>query len=562
MFYRLKYGPWIGRGLFIMACALLSAGLLSARPAVQTQPATTRPAVLPSGFDQAIIIPIEDAITDVTKDSIHRRLEHARENGIKLVIFEMETPGGALGATLDICSDIKAFRDAGNSVYTWVNDEAYSAGTIIALATDGIIMAPNATIGDCQPIMMTGGGASAVPEDIEAKVFSPLVVELEDSARRNGYDIDMVMAFIRPKLQIFWVVNEDTGEQEFVTAVERDQLFGLSDGGGLLGVFSGQKKPPHASEPEPIPDSRSKTAWRYVKEHPELGEIRQPIVTDNILLTMRTHAAEAYGFSLATVTDVPGLKTLFAISGPVTRMENTFMEDLVELLASPMVRGVLFMLMLLGAYAEFQSPGLGLPGAVALAALVLFLGTPYLTGLADAWEIVAVVLGIALIMVEIFVLPGFGVAGILGLILLTVGLVASFAPTEPGWGDDWFRLPSLPLTYDYLRRGIYSLAGGLTGGLIGIGLIIKYFPETAVGRQIIAPNPVREQWVIALPEQDGARIGDVGVAETYLRPAGKARFGSSLLDVVTQGDYIERGQKVEIMERHGSRVVVRRAETA
>lgn len=558
---------WLSMAALVLMLPVRSSSAVSETPATQADNAlATQPKAVSAGigpFESALIIPIEDEITEITHDSIERRLEGVEAEDIPLVIFEMDTPGGALGPTLEICKMIRELRDDDVATYAWINKDAYSAGTIIALATDGIVMARNATIGDCQPIMITGAGASAIPEDIEAKATSPLLAELRHSARDGGYPLDMVLALIRPEMQIFWVENTETNERRFVDASGRNRLFGLpdleydddEDDDDDKGRRSRREK---AAEVEPIPDSKSTTTWRYVKEAPELGKIKQPIVPDNELLTMRTEWASAYGFSKATLNDLKAVKAYFNITGAIEKQEYTWMETIVAWLASPTVRGVLFLLMMLGAYAEFQAPGFGLPGTVALIALILFLGAPYMAGFTVTWEIVAIILGVALLSIELFVIPGFGVAGISGIILLMIGLIASFVPAEPGFDEDWFRMPTMQLTYDYLENGLYAMAAGLTGSIIGMVLIAKYMPRVPVVGQVIAPNPDHDALQIDDPYAGLAQMGDRGQAESLLRPAGKARFKGVLVDVVSEGEYIEKGVTVEVVERHGNRVVVRR----
>ncbi len=540
--------------------------LAEADAQAQTQPAeatetvsTTQPAA--RSFDDAVVLTIRGTISEITRDSLRRRLREVEERGASLVLLELDTPGGALGATLEICTIIKELRDSGTAVYAWVNKQAYSAGTIIALATDGIVMARNATIGDCQPIMMTGTGVSAIPEEIEAKATSPLLAELRDSSRRNRYSLSMIYALIRPEMQMFWLENIDTGERRFVDLFDRDRLFGREVEDRAQDKSEGSDKGTRRRlSPEPIPDSESQTAWRYVTAAAPLSEVTQPIVGDRDLLTMPTDEALAYGFSLATLNSDAELKQYFGVTGSMTRLQNTWLETVIEWLASPMVRSVLFLLMMLGAYTEFQTPGFGLPGVVALVALLLFLGAPYLAGTTRSWEIVAIVAGVILLALELFVIPGFGLAGIMGIILIIVGLLASYVPPEPSFDPASFRLPTMRLTYQFLERGLYSLAGGLTASIVGMFIIARYLPRTAFGSRIIAPNPQHDAVQIDDPYQGIARVGDVGVSESLLRPAGKARFGGRLVDVVSQGDYIETGERVRVVERSGNRVVVRQAD--
>jgi len=147
--------------------------------------------------------------------------------------------------------------------------------------------------------------------------------------------------------------------------------------------------------------------------------------------------------------------------------------------------------------------------------------------------------------------------GVLGVGLMAVGLLSSFVPSEPGTGN-WPRWPTLPGTFTYMRHGLWAIAGGMTGSLIGMVFLARYMPKVPVAGRLIAPNPTREQIEVADPYEGLAQVGDVGRSEGPLRPAGKARFGAMLVDVVTEGEYVEKGLRVEVVERCGNRVVVRR----
>ncbi len=566
----LSLGLFLAAGGLLIPPAWTGLAVETAEPPPHAQgpeaPATQEvsSASLPAGKPQrAVVIPIRDEITEVTYKSVDRRLTAARQEGFDVVVIELDTPGGLLKATLDICQELKRLRDDGVRVVAWVNRSAYSAGTIVALAAGSVVMAANATMGDCQPIMMSPQGVSAVPEDVDAKITSPLMAELRDSARRNGYNMDLIESLIRPELQVFWLVNTETGERRFVNRRARDELFGLETGAGrsgsgvlrLLGA-EGEK----AALVEPVPDSRSRTAWRYVTEDPLIGTVKQPVVSERELLTMRDREARAFGFSAATVSSDRELQDFLGVQTPLRRLESSWPEAVVEWLASPMVRGVLFLLMVLGAYTEFQTPGFGLPGGVALVALILFFGAPYLAGFTVTWELVAVAVGLLLIAVEIFLLPGFGVPGILGLLLVGFGVLWSFVPPEPGPPSFVPRLPTMQMTYDYFYGGLKATAGGLTGAVAGILLLARYLSRLPVARHIIAPNPTREQIAVDDPYAGVARVGDLGRAESLLRPAGKARFGDRLLDVVSEDGYVPAGTPVRITRREGVKVVVRRVE--
>jgi membrane-bound serine protease (ClpP class) len=215
-------------------------------------------------------------------------------------------------------------------------------------------------------------------------------------------------------------------------------------------------------------------------------------------------------------------------------------------------------IILMGAYVEFHTPGLGLPGLVALIALGVFVGAPYLTGLANVGEILLIIVGMILIGVELFVIPGFGAPGIIGLFLVLLGLVATFVPEEPGRFFPLF-VPSLPGTVHGLKVGLATVVGSLMTSLVGMFILSRYLPALPVFNRIVAPNPTPSQVQVEDPYRGLARVGDKGVTEGPLRPAGKARFGPTLVDVVTEGEFLDARTSVEVIERRGNRVVVRPA---
>jgi len=526
----------------------------------------------PVGLSRAFVLPVEGPISQVTLESLERRIRQAREDQADLIILEMNTPGGDVISMQKICTLIKGLED----IYTvaWIHPDAYSAGAVIALACDEIIVGPRATIGDCQPIMIGPSGVGAVPEDLEAKVVSPVETELRDSARRNGYDLNMCLALIQPDIEIFWVENRKTGERRFVQRAERDELFGIGPTRGpdqtvVTETRSQQERNTDRAEstrtekrrtqPEYVSDSRSTTDWRYVKTDPILGQVTQPIVPYNRLLTMHQDEALAYGFARAKLASLDAIRAHYEIRGPVTVLRYSWSEKLVEWLTSPMVRGVLFVLMLLGAYAEFQTPGIGVPGIVALICLVVFLGAPYLTGLASVPEILLIVFGISLLLVEVFVIPGFGIAGIAGIVLLLVGLLMTFAPSEPNEPLPIY-WPKFGYTLDALKTGLLVIALGLIFSIAGMVVLSRVLPDVPYVGRVVAPNPQREAVAMPDPYPGVAQVGDVGITESILRPAGKARFGTALVDVVTEGEFIDPNTRVEVIERSGNRIVVRKAQ--
>jgi len=520
----------------------------------------TRAATPPrGGFERAFVIPIEDEINEVTLDSLERRVGEVKEARGDLIVFDLNTPGGVALTALKICTLIKNLEPI--HTVAWVNPDAYSAGAIIAMACDEIVMSARSKIGDCQPIMIGPEGVSAIPQDVEAKFNSPLIEELQDSSNRHGYDMNLCLAMVRPGIELYWVENAKTGERRFVRPHERDRLFGIESAATGTGKAaepareeSGKVASSRDVPSEFVSDEASKTDWHYVRSAPPLTKVPQPIVGRNELLTMGQDAAIAYGFAKAKVSSEGELREFLGIRGPITRLDYTWTEQVVDWLSSPMVRGVLFILMMLGAYVEFNHPGLSVPGVVALVCLITFLGAPYLTGLAKAWEILVIICGVGLLLLELFVIPGFGITGVAGIVLILVGFIAPFMPDDPG---PIYR-PEFNYTVSGVKTGLWVIALGLVASIAGMAALSRLMPRAPYIRKLIPPNPTPESVAVDDVLRDVASVGDVGRSEGPLRPAGKARFGATLVDVVSDGEFIGPGERIEVIDRQGARIVVRR----
>ncbi len=529
-----------------VCCAVIVACSFAAYRAIgDTSPATsgTKDA---APQKRGIIITISDEITDVTTESIERRVELAKQNGVDVIIFELDTPGGYVTSALDICSYIKNLEHI--HTVAWVNTDAYSAGSMISVACNEIVMARSSVLGDCGVILGGPTGPAEVPEQLRAKAESPVLEQFRDSARLRDYDILLCESMVVKEREVYWIENTTDGTRKFVDPKEKDELIGGGDKTTLLGIE--------------VPNlGLSNAKWRLVEsyEDPTTGtmvDLEQPVVSTTELLTMSQSRAHAFGFSKGIVTGEEDLRERYNLTGPIERIDFTRSEVLTRWMTSMPVRGFLMLIVLLGAYVEFNTPGVGVPGAVALIALGIFLGAPYVTGLANIWEILLVVVGLVLIAVEVFVIPGFGIAGISGILLLIIGLLATFMPDEPGRLPIYW--PQLQPGLDGLKAGVQTIGAAMGLSIVGMVMLSRYLPRLPYLRSIIPANPTPSDVMIEDPYRGAALVGDVGSVVGQLRPAGKARFGERLVDVVTEGDLIDDGERVEVVERRGNRVVVRR----
>lgn len=536
--------------LWITAAVVLAAlGAAYATPAPDSSDSNGF-ALRSDALRQGAIIRIEGEISDVTTESVRRRVDAAREQGAKVIVFEMDTPGGAVGSALDICDLIKNLTDI--HTIAWVHTDAYSAGSMISLACDEIVMSPASTLGDCGVILGGPTGPQEVPEELRAKAESPVIEQFRDSASRHGYDPLLCESMVVKELVVYWVENSVTGERRFVDEATKKQLLGEGDGFFPTAAASNAEAPPSdwrlvESYRDPVPDRSGK--------HAEV-RVTQPVVKATELLTMSQSRAYAFGFSKGIVANAHELAERYQVKPDWLRLESNWSENLTGWLTSMPVRIFLLVIILLGAYVEFHTPGVGVPGLVALIALAIFVGAPYLSGLANVWEIAILLIGFALLAVEIFVIPGFGVAGISGIICIVIGLLATFIPDEPGrkFPIYW---PQFQPGLEGLQTGIIVLAAGASAGVVAMILFSRVMPRIRWLQAAIPLNPLPTSAQIPVdPYRGYARVGDVGSTASPLRPAGKARFGTELVDVITRGEYVEVAADVEVVERIGNRIVV------
>ncbi|MFQ5491895.1 MAG: nodulation protein NfeD [Phycisphaerae bacterium] len=500
----------------------------------------------PSPSRKSAIVPITGEISDVTTQSLERRVGLAQQAGAEVIIFEIDTPGGAVIAALDICDFIKNLTDI--HTVAWVHTQAISAGSMIATSCNEIVMSPASSIGDCGVIMGTPMGAEEIPEGLKAKAQSPVLAQFRDSATRNGYSKALCEALVVQDKIVWWLENSTNGKRVFVDDRIKIARLGAGD------------------DPTTQPATDPPREWKLVESYVDSVSGRevpvdQPIVDETELLTMSQSEAIAYGFAQGVVGSQGELKTRYNLAGELVRFDFTWSETLVGYLTSMPVRIFLLIIILLGAYVEFHTPGVGVAGLASLIGLTIFVGAPYLTGLAGAVELIFIVLGIALLLLEIFVVPGFGLPGIAGILMILMGMFWTFVPAEPG---PWHVVPTMEGTWQAIRQGFFSMVMALVASLIAMWYLSKWLPQSGIGRKLILDaEAVREQDLgieLTTVAQPSLNVGDRGIAISTLRPAGKARIRGEAHDVVTEGEMIDQGGPLEIIDVQGNRVVVRGTE--
>ncbi len=201
----------------------------------------------------------------------------------------------------------------------------------------------------------------------------------------------------------------------------------------------------------------------------------------------------------------------------------------------------------LGIYIEFKTPGFGLPGIAGILLLAIWFWGHHVAGLAGMGEVLIFVLGVSLLAVEVFVIPGFGFVGLAGISLIFLSLLMGMVEHYPG-----ARYPSL----SNMQRAVVGLGTSLTLAFVAALVLARFLPKTSLYGNLVLGSEVSASAGYQTAQQTASLVGLKGVADSRLRPAGIGTFGDRRIDVVTQGDFLEKGTPILVVEAHGSRVVV------
>jgi membrane-bound ClpP family serine protease len=254
------------RSILLIATVLLASISLAQTSAPLSVPASRQ-------ADRVAIITIEGAIDAITAMSVRRRIGEAEDAGYNAIVFEINSPGGGVGAVLDITNTIKS--SSINNTIAWVNTDAYSGGAIIALACKEIISSSPGAMGDAFPVIMTAvtqgnqtrGGLRGLTPDERTKLLPPLLADVTDSARRNGYDEYLVQAIVIDGIELWQIENTNTLQRYAINEAEYRTLFNEDPPRGmpLIAQVTGGR-PTGVTDPDPLPESEPDSDAQQVSD--------------------------------------------------------------------------------------------------------------------------------------------------------------------------------------------------------------------------------------------------------------------------------------------------------
>ena len=277
------------------------------------------------------------------------------------------------------------------------------------------------------------------------------------------------------------------------------------------------------------------------------------IIEAGKVLTFTASEALRWGFAEGIAGNVEEVLELAGIRNyELIEQRLSLMDRFIGFLISPVVSGLLIMLILGGIYFELQTPGIGFPILIAMSAALLYFAPLYLEGLATHWEIAFFIVGIILVAVELFVIPGFGVTGILGILMIITGLAMAMVGND---GLDFTGVPAQEILMAFM--------------IVIIAFFISLSVSFYLGQKLFTTNRFGEFALASVMETASGyssadvvtrtMIGKEGIATTMLRPSGKVEIGDDVYDATALTGFIDRGEKVRVVKYETSSLFVIKA---
>ncbi|MEZ6060509.1 MAG: NfeD family protein [Planctomycetaceae bacterium] len=463
------------------------------------------------------VIAVHDVITPVTEEFVLRQIRTAVSDGATVLIFDIDSPGGYLDSSESLATTIADLDPRKVTTVAWIADEAISGAAITALGCDQIIMKPTAQIGDAGVIQETqeGGAFERVPE----KLVGPFLTFMGDLARAKNRPPALLQARVDRNLEVFQVTNSQTGAVTYMSQYEIDEASDVWVKGNI------------------VPESRQ-----------------------DMLLTVNGERAHELGLAEPPCADLDELRLRLGLpeDTDLTPVTASWVDTMVFMLRSGFGGFALITLGILCMYVELHLPS-GFFGILSAIFFALFFWSRYLGGTAGTLELVMFVLGIGLLLMEIFLIPGFGVFGVTGILLMFGSLVMA---------SHTFSGMSAGESFEKSMGSLGTLAGALVTVIVVATVLNRFLPSIPFLNRLILTPPgyvaADENSPHLNPEllNSGLAAGPVtvgqrGIASSTLRPSGKGSFGEQFLDVVSDGAYIDHGTLIEVIRVSGNRVVVR-----
>ena len=493
---------WLATTVLLVATTLEKPSAAVADEAISTE-------ALP-----AIIIEFHEAITPLSGAILRRQFEQARAAGAKIIVLDIDSPGGYVSTTLELVDMLEAATDLTTVAY--IEREAISGAALLSLAADKIVLAPQALIGDAGMIMM---GEDAQFRYVPEKERSYLAQRVRTIAEKSGRPPSLAEAMLDKDLVVFKAVRKDTGKVSYFSEREWTSM-------------------------------ENKDQWEKGLPVREAG--------NRTFFTATGARAVELGLANHTVESRAGLPQAIGAIDPIPILRGTAVDALIVILNYPFITGLLLVIGMVALVIEFSAPGMSVGGLVSIACFGLFFWSRFLGGTSGWFEVILFVIGLSFVLLEIFVIPGIGVAGIGGAALILCSLVLA---------SRHVMLPESSRDLQSLTIDVLTVLGAFAGFFVAMLFVARHLGELPmISRLALAPiveNSEASTTSLATPsrteffDHQQVQIGQEGQAIGPLRPSGRIRIGDELLDVVTEGDFVDSDTRVKVVAKNGNRIVVR-----
>ena len=423
-----------------------------------------------------------------------------RDNKVNWIGVSIDSAGGELDYCKELASVLADLKPEEVQTVAYVPTEASGGAALVALACNQLVMHPEAHLG--------GKGSVEIDRKTLEAAREPL---MELAGKHLSQSWSLLAAMIDPDVDLASFQNTKTGEVRLLSSEELKTL----------------------------PD---KTDWRQGAKVKAAGEP----------LRLAANRAAELDIASHVVASFDEFKHIYGFTRDIRTAEPNWALELVEALSSPALAVLLLVIGFVGIYVELHTAGLGVGGFVAALAFMLFFWSNYLHGTAGWLEVLLFVGGVFCLLLELLVLPGFGIFGLGGGVMILASLVLASQTVV---------LPRTESQLAELRHSLTLVAAALVIVVAATIALRSYLPKAPVFRTLLL-SPTPEEDLVDLDYRESLAdfshlVGERGVATTNLMPAGKADFNGELVDVIADGMPIDRGTAIVVVKARGSRVLVR-----
>ncbi len=463
--------------------------------------------VAPTAKRTAVILPLKEDINPLSGALLQRKFQAAVDSGVDVIILDIHSPGGFTMVTFELMDMVLDAK--GVETVAYIGKDAISGAALLSLAMDTILMKADARIGDAGEIVMGEDGAFRYTQ---AKSRSVLAQRARDTAAATGRPVALAEKMTDKDMVVYRATNKHTGEKRFFSDKELASMNDVEQ-------------------------------WAVGKPIREAGK--------DMFFIVNGRRAVELGVADQIVSGKEDLGRVLNVQTPIREMQRSWVDTLVLILNKKFFTFLLLLAGLIALALEFSAPGLGAGGLISLLCFGLFFWSRFLGGTSGWLEVLLFSMGLLCIAAEIFVIPGFGVAGVLGLALTLGSLVmASGHFSTSGSHVDW----------NALGGDILTVLGAFLAFMIAVIFLTSYMGSIpGLSRLTLQANIAPEDAYLteSSPTWQRVQIGQTGTTVSPLRPGGRIQVDEMLVDVVSEGDYIELGRPVRVIAKQGTRVVVR-----